>query len=68
MVAPIHDRMPIILPESAYGLWLDPEVEDPRVLRPLLVPYPADEMEAYPVGMMVNNPANDDERCIRPVA
>ena len=67
VVAPIHDRMPLILPESAYELWLDPAVKDPKKLRSLLVPYPADEMEAYPVGLLVNSPANDVARCIEPV-
>ena len=65
--APIHDRMPLILPESAYDLWLDPEVQDPSVLQSLLVPFPAEEMEAYPVGTLVNSPAHDGERCIEPV-
>ena len=64
VVAPIHDRMPLILPESAYDLWLDPDVNDPKRLQPLLVPYPADEMEAYPVGTLVNSPANDVAECI----
>src|SRR5436853_63832 len=54
VVAPIHDRMPLILPGSAYDLWLDPAVEDPKRLRALLAPYPADEMEAYPVSTLVN--------------
>ena len=66
MVAPIHDRMPVILPESAYDLWLDPDVKDPRRLQPLLVPYPAEEMEAYPVGTLVNSPGNDVAACIEP--
>ena len=64
VVAPVHDRMPVILPKSAYNLWLDPEVNDVKQLRPLLVPYPADEMEAYPVSTLVNSPANDEPRCV----
>lgn len=67
VVAPIHDRMPLILPKSAYDLWLDPEVKDPSRLRPLLVPYPAEAMEAYPVGTLVNSPANDVAKCVERV-
>ena len=67
VVAPIHDRMPLILPESAYDLWLDPAVNDPKRLQGLLVPYPGEEMEAYPVGTLVNSPANDVAGCIVPV-
>ena len=66
-MAPIHDRMPVILPESAYDLWLDPGLKDPKRLQPLLNPYPAEELDAYPVSTLVNNPANEDERCIRRV-
>ena len=64
VVAPIHDRMPVILHKSDYDLWLDPDVNDPKKLQGLLVPYPADEMEAYPVGTLVNSPANDVAECI----
>jgi putative SOS response-associated peptidase YedK len=67
LVAPIHDRMPVILPESDYDLWLDPEVGDPKRLKPLLAPYPEHEMEAYPVSTMVNSPANDEEGCVEPI-
>jgi len=37
LVRPIHDRMPVILPPTAYQSWLDPGIEDPRRLTPLLV-------------------------------
>ncbi len=49
-------------------LWLDPAVEEPRRLGRLWTPYPADEMTAYPVGTRINNPANEDPRCIEPLA
>ena len=39
----------------------------PEKLQPLLVPFPAEEMEAYPVSTLVNNPKNDVEGCIRRV-
>jgi putative SOS response-associated peptidase YedK len=68
LMAPIHDRMPVIVPRSAYDLWLDPAVKDPKRLQPLLVPFPADEMDAYPVSTLVNSPKNDVAQCIEPVA
>jgi putative SOS response-associated peptidase YedK len=67
LMAPIHDRMPVIVPESAYDLWLDTVVKDPGKLQPLLVPFPAEEMEAYPVSTLVNNPRNDVEECMKRV-
>ena len=66
LVRPIHDRMPVILSASGYAAWLDPAIEDPRQLMPLLAPYPSDEMEAQPVGDFVNSPAHDSPQCIEP--
>ena len=60
----IHDRMPVILEREQWGRWLDPALgEDARdrdALASMLDPYPADEIEAYPIGRRVNSPANDD--------
>ncbi len=44
---------------DAYAQWLDPTPLFPVDLNSLLVPYPADEMNAYPVSTLVNSPAND---------
>ena len=60
-VAPVHGRMPVILPPDVYGPWLTGE-DVP------LAPYPADDMTAIPVSTHVNRPANDDPRCVEPVA
>jgi putative SOS response-associated peptidase YedK len=59
-----HDRMPVILPSSAYSLWLDPAMRDVEPIQALLTPYPADAMIAYPVRPRVNNPAYDAPECI----
>jgi putative SOS response-associated peptidase YedK len=62
---PIHDRMPVILREADYDLWLDPDEHDRRRLAPLLVPYESGAMTADPVSTLVNNPRNDEPRCIQ---
>jgi putative SOS response-associated peptidase YedK len=67
LVKPIHNRMPVILSEDAYDLWLDPAERAPKQLNHLLGPYPAERMEAYPVSRTVNNPANDSPECIQPL-
>ena len=67
LIAPIHNRMPVILPESAYEQWLTPGEVDPQQLSPLLRPFEADKMEAYAVSRLVNNPANDKLECINPI-
>jgi len=66
LVAPIHNRMPVILRPEAYQQWLDPAEQPPAQLQPLLQPYPAEEMTAYPVSRLVNNPRNDLPDCILP--
>ena len=63
----IHNRMPVILPPSAYAQWLQPGEADTAALLPLLAPYPAGEMLAYPVSTLVNSPANELADCIKPV-
>jgi len=51
-----------------YDLWLDPAVQLPERLLPLLRPAPDKELIAYPVSPRVNNPANDDPGLIEPIA
>jgi putative SOS response-associated peptidase YedK len=63
----IHDRMPVILPRDAYNAWLDPDA-DREELGELMIPYPHDDLEAYPVSRFVNSPRNNDERCVEPAA
>jgi putative SOS response-associated peptidase YedK len=66
LMATIHDRMPVILPPEAYGLWLDPEFQGRDELLALLRPFPDDAMDAIPVSDLVNKPANDYAECIAP--
>ncbi len=67
-VAPIHDRMPVILEREHHVEWLDPGVADPAGVLPLLRPLPDDAVRAFPVGLLVNNPANDVPACREPLA
>ncbi|MCU1452957.1 MAG: response-associated peptidase [Acidimicrobiales bacterium] len=67
LLAPIHDRMPVLLPPSAWDQWLDPEVDDLDALGRLLVPAPPDLLVAHPVSTDVNNVRNDDPHLIAPV-
>jgi putative SOS response-associated peptidase YedK len=67
VLRPVHDRMPVILGEGDYDLWLDagPEKQDLRL--GLLRPYPAGEMDCYPVGTLVNGPHHEGARLITPL-
>ena len=51
--------MPVILPESEWDTWLDADNHDVEALGKLLVPLPADELEAWPVTTLVNKPVNN---------
>ncbi|WP_257792883.1 SOS response-associated peptidase [Azospirillum argentinense] len=65
MLKPLHERMPVILDETNWDLWLDPAAPLP-VLEGLLKPAPDALLEAHPVGPRVNNVRNDDEACAAP--
>ena len=67
VTGPIHNRMPVILDPAGCERWLDPAIEEARVLADLFEPIPADRTIAEPVSSHVNNAAHDDERCIQPL-
>lgn len=59
--APIHHRMPVILPEESQARWLGEEDATLDDLAALLAPFPAEAMEVYPVDPRVGSVRNDDE-------
>ena len=61
LMAPIHDRMPVIVKPQDYAEWLDSGNQDARRL---IQTYPAERMAARPVSMRVNQPENDDPTLI----
>lgn len=67
LMQPIHERMPVILPPEQYDFWLDPCSSDTERLAKLLRPYPSEQMVAYKVSTLVNNPRNDLAKCIEAV-
>ncbi len=67
LMAIIHNRMPAILHPRDYARWLDPNPQTPDQLKPLIKPFPAELMNAYPVSTMVNAPANDTPELVLPV-
>ena len=66
LMAPIHNRMPVILHRQDYGQWLDPAPRPAASLSAMLRPLAAGLLEAYPVSTLVNSPANDSPECIQP--
>lgn len=70
LMRPIHDRMPVVVPESAWDLWLDPTATTAPALselKGLLVPADEDWLEAYRVSRRVNGVRNDDAGLIAPL-
>lgn len=68
LLAPIHDRMPVILSPGNYEPWLDPRLTDAQQLQPLMASYDATPMIRYAVDQQVNSPGRDDPSCLAPLA
>jgi putative SOS response-associated peptidase YedK len=66
VLAPHHDRMPVILDPEFYDDWLNPLLTHPEPLERLLRPYPAMRMMARAVNPRVNNIRHDDPACLEP--
>jgi putative SOS response-associated peptidase YedK len=62
-VAPLHDRMPVVLQPEDWAAWLDPATPIERI-RALLRPAPEGLLETRAVSTRVNRVENDDERCV----
>ena len=66
IVEPVHNRMPVILPEDMVDAWLDPKQEDLARLKSYLAPVPDDYLIPTPVSQRVNSVKNDDPDCLTP--
>lgn len=67
-MAPVHSRMPVILPREVEDQWLDPQLQEPDELSRLFMSHYSDDMEAYEVATLVNSPRNNSPELIAPVA
>jgi putative SOS response-associated peptidase YedK len=66
LLAPVHDRMPVILAPENWPAWLGENAAEPEKLKSLLVPYPAEDMVIWPVDKRVGNVKNKDPSLIEP--
>ena len=66
MMRAVHDRMPVILHERDYEVWLDPKNEKLEALKTLLAPFPAEKMRAFAVSLRVNSTRNDGPELVEP--
>jgi putative SOS response-associated peptidase YedK len=67
-VAPVHDRMPVVIDPPAMDVWLDPDNADAAALQALLQPAPAADWALYPVSRRVNDPRTDDPDLLNPLS
>jgi putative SOS response-associated peptidase YedK len=66
-MAPVHDRMPVLLPATRWDEWLDPTNNDLEALQRLLVPAPDDLLTMHPVSTAVNNVRNKGPELIEAI-
>jgi putative SOS response-associated peptidase YedK len=67
LCADVHDRMPVILPDDAYDLWLDPGFQKADEICAFLKPFDSALMKRYEVSSRVNLVKNDDATCAEAV-
>ncbi len=68
LVAPLHNRMPVILKPQDYSLWLAKSEQPTEVLMPLMRAYDPNAMEEYVVSTMVNHATVDAPEMVEPIA
>ena len=60
----LHDRMPLVLEQPDWRLWLGDDAGDAAEL---LRPAPDGTLRAWPVSPRVNSPRNNDASLIEPM-
>jgi putative SOS response-associated peptidase YedK len=67
-IAPVHDRMPVIVPPENFDAWLDGDKIDAKQAAALAGPAPEDFLEAYEISTRVNSVKNDGAENLDPAA
>jgi putative SOS response-associated peptidase YedK len=67
LVAPIHNRMSVVLPREVWATWLGENQASADELQALLKPFPAEHTRAYPVSAKANSVKNDEPSLLDPM-
>lgn len=67
LMAPIHDRMPVILSPGTWDRWLDRDLDDPAAVQAMLAPAPEGSLAEFAVSTLVNDVRNNYPDCIAPL-
>ena len=68
VMAPIHDRMPVLLPAEHWAAWLSRSQQDPAALAPLLQGMGEQALQTWPVGRAVSRAGNEGPELVTPLA
>ena len=67
LIAPLHDRMPVIIDPESYARWLGESPIDAAELKAMLKPFPAEALTMWPVSPRMNKPDVDEPSVLVPV-
>ncbi len=67
LMAPLHDRMPVLLHPTEFELWLDRSMNNPEKLQRLYQPYPAELLQEWEVSSIVNSASHETTDAIVPL-
>lgn len=59
--------IPVTLLPADYNLWIESGFHGQRKLTEMLKPSLGEDMGAYSINTLVNNPRNEDAKCIKAV-
>lgn len=67
LMSRIHDRMPVILPDSSRDTWLSEAIQSREIIQSLITPYDSGQMGLFEVSGLVNSPRIDSPDCEKPL-
>ena len=67
LIAPLHDRMPVIIPPEEHALWLNRNMHDTHLLEHLYQPFPPGLIACHKISTLVNNTRVDSPACIEEI-
>lgn len=67
LMAPIHERMPLLLARSDWAAWLSRSVQDAAAVAPLLAVPPAEGLQAWPVATEVSRGTSEGPQLVQPL-
>ncbi|MBL8289419.1 MAG: SOS response-associated peptidase [Rubrivivax sp.] len=67
LMAPIHERMPVLLARRDWAPWLSRSVQDAAAIAPLLAVPPAEGLQAWPVAAAVSRGSSEGPELVLPL-